>query len=167
MDIRLAGSADSGAAWAPHPVNNDGTLADQFNPAITIDSGSNVYISFQDTRLSSTFQASDTFLATSSGGNPFDNQRISTASSNDSKTNLTRDITANLGDRTAIALAANNVVVAWTDTRLGSGDVFLSVMAGEQTARPTRRPSKPAAEKFQGPLLRVTRIPATPTATAT
>src|SRR2546422_9930103 len=33
MDIRLAGSSDSGTTWqAPLTVNNDGTLADQFSP---------------------------------------------------------------------------------------------------------------------------------------
>ncbi|HYR43714.1 MAG TPA: LamG-like jellyroll fold domain-containing protein, partial [Terriglobia bacterium] len=91
MDVRLGGSADQGKTWQVVAVGNDDTLADQFDPAIGLDSNSNPYISFYDTRLSSTFEAADLFLATLSTGNSFDAQRLSTVSSNDSQKNPQRD----------------------------------------------------------------------------
>ena len=127
MDIRLARSADEGTTWQSVTVNDDATNADQFNPAMAVDSDGNLHISFYDTRLSSTFEAADVFLARSSDeGASFSNQRVTTVSSNDSSTNPLRDPTANLGDRTAIAITSGGEVIAWTDTRLSSEDVFLS-----------------------------------------
>src|SRR6266478_1909449 len=64
MDIRLAGSADQGKTWQVMTVSNDGTLADQFSPSVAVDSNSYPYVSFYDTRLSSTFEAADLFMAT-------------------------------------------------------------------------------------------------------
>ncbi len=132
MDIRLAGSADRGQTWQALTVNNDGTAADQFDPAIAVDSDSNVYVSFYDTRLSSTFEAADVFLARPSTSNGFDNQRITTVSSNDSRQNAGRDFTANLGEHTALAITSGNVLVAWTDTRQNSEDIFVSMVTGTQ-----------------------------------
>jgi hypothetical protein len=131
LDIFLARSTDAGQTWQPAvTVNNDATLADQFSPGLAVDSYGNPNISFYDTRLSATFEAADLFLAKpSSTGNSFDNQRVSTASSNDSRSNPSRDYTANLGDRSAIAMASNTEVMTWTDTRLGDEDIFLSVVA--------------------------------------
>ena len=133
LDIRLARSADWGASWQIATANNDSTMADQFSPAIAVDSNGYIDITFDDTRLSTTFQTADVFLARSSTGITFDNQRITTVSSNDSRTNPFRDFTADLGDRTAIAVTSNNTVVAaWTDTRSGSEDIFLAVAPENQ-----------------------------------
>src|SRR5205085_980656 len=79
-------------------------------------------------RLSGTFEAVHVFLGRSSTGDSFDNQRVTTISSNDSKSNPQRETTANLSDRTAIAMTDGNVLVAWTDTRLGNEDTFASVV---------------------------------------
>ena len=152
MDIRLARSSDSGATWQVSTVNNDGTMADQFSPAIVIDSAGNPNIIFEDTRLSGTFESVDVFLATRSAANSFDNQRITTASSNDSRRNLRRDFTANLGDRTAIALTGNDLVLAWTDTRLASEDIFLSIVKGAEPAKPAIVWNNPASITYGTPL---------------
>ncbi|HYR83881.1 MAG TPA: LamG-like jellyroll fold domain-containing protein [Terriglobia bacterium] len=135
MDIRLAGSTDQGKTWQAMTVSNDGTLADQFSPSVAVDSNSYPYVSFYDTRLSSTFEAADLFMATFSTGNSFDTQRISTVSSNDSQKNPLRDLMSNLGDRTALAMTPDYAVAAWTDTRLNSEDVFLN-MAPEIPQQP-------------------------------
>src|SRR5207237_6501715 len=146
-------SADSGMTWQAVTVNNDGTAADHFSPAIAVDSTGNPNISFEDTRLSSTFEAADVFLARPSTGSSFDNQRISTVSSNDSRKNPRRDLTANLGDRTAIAISSNDdVVMAWTDTRLGSEDIFLSVISGNQSVSTNITWNNPAAIAYGTPL---------------
>ena len=129
MDIRYARSTDSGNTWQTGTVNNDTSLADQFTPAIALDTDSDLYIIFYDTHLSSTFQAADVFLARPSSGSLFDNQRITTSSSNDSRQNPTRNFSADLGDRLSISQTAGYMLMAWTDTRLGNEDVFASMIA--------------------------------------
>jgi hypothetical protein len=151
MDVRCARSADSGMTWRAVTVNNDATPADQFSPAIAVDSTGNPNISFDDTRLSTTFEAVDAFLARPSGSS-FDNRRISTVSSNDSRKNPLRDLTANLGDRTAIAISSDNVVMAWTDTRLGSEDIFLNVVPGNQSGGTGITWNNPAPIDYGTPL---------------
>lgn len=140
IDIRFANSTDYGNTWQTATVNDDAGLADQFSPAIAVDSDSNVNISFYDTRLSNTFQSADVFLARPTSGNGFTNQRLTTVASNDSRTNPLRNSTSNLGDRTSIATMPGGGVIAWTDTRLGSEDIFLSVVA---LAPPIPPPSVP------------------------
>ena len=136
LDIRLARSRNKGNTWEFTTVNDDASPADQFSPAMDFDEDGNVAISFYDTRLSSTFETAHVFLATLTNGSRFDNQRITTATSNDSKTNPLRDVTENLGDRTGIAVVSGKVIVVWTDTRSGSEDVFFSAikvrLGGEQ-----------------------------------
>jgi putative Ig domain-containing protein len=127
-DIRLGRSGNRGKKWDVTTVNSDTGGADQFSPAITLDSESNIKISFYDTALSSTFETAHVFLARSTKGDSFETERITTALSNDSVTNPLRDYAANLGDRTAIAMTSGDVLIAWTDTRLGSEDVFSSVV---------------------------------------
>jgi hypothetical protein len=129
LDILMTRSANGGKSWQQtRVVNDDAGLADQFDPAIAVDPDGNINISFYDTRLSSTFTAADVFIARSSKSNRFDNLRISSVASNDSLTNLLRDYTANLGGRTAIAITQGDLVIAWTDTRQGSEDIFLSIV---------------------------------------
>lgn len=128
MDVFLTRSTDSGATWSPRlTVNNDRTAADQFSPGIDVDSSGNVFISFEDTRLSKTFQSADIFLAVLFNGILLDNVRITSIASDDGKDNPLRNFTADLGDRTAIAVTRDRkIVLAWTDTRLGSEDIFFS-----------------------------------------
>jgi hypothetical protein len=126
-------------------VNNDGTAADQFSPDIVVDSRGNIYISFEDTRLSATSQNADIFLATSSNGTSFDNERLTTVASDDGTDNPLRDFTADLGDRTAIATTGdNNIVLAWTDTRLDSEDIFFAAIDEDPRNRPDSRVAKVA-----------------------
>jgi hypothetical protein len=120
--------ADRGRTWQAVTVSDDANPSDQFSPGIALDSDGNVKVSFYDTRLSSAFETAHVFLAKSSGDESFDTERITTSSSNDSKSNPLRDYTANLGDRTAIAMTDGDVLVAWTDTRLDSEDVFFSIV---------------------------------------
>jgi len=71
---------------------------------------------------------SDVFVARSSNGNRFDNLRISSVASNDSLTNPSRDTQGTWESRTAIAISQGGMVIAWTDTRQGSEDIFLSIV---------------------------------------
>jgi hypothetical protein len=128
MDIRFARSLDRGNTWQVATINSDGTGSDQFSPDIAVDKNGKISISSYDTRLSSTSETVHVFLARSTDGNSFSSERITTASSNDSKNNPLRDLTANLGDQTAIAITDDFAVVAWTDTRLGNEDIFSSVV---------------------------------------
>ena len=129
LDILITRSPNGGKTWQKtRVVNDDAGLADQFDPAIAVDPDGNIDISFYDTRLSSTSTAADVFVARSSNGNRFDNLRISSVASNDSLTNPSRDYTGNLGSRTAIAISQGGMVIAWTDTRQGSEDIFLSIV---------------------------------------
>jgi hypothetical protein len=104
MDIPFARSLDRGRTWQLTTVNDDSSPADQFSPAIAVNADGNIIISFYDTRLSSTFTSAHVFVARSAGGDSFQNERITTASSDDSRDNPLRDASANLGDRTAIAV---------------------------------------------------------------
>jgi len=130
MRIRFARSGNRGRTWQAMTVSDNPNPSDQFSPAIAVDSDGNIKISYYDTTLSSTAEAVHVFLARSNSnkGDLFDTERISTMSSNDSRSNPLRDYTANLGDRTAAAMIDGDVLVAWTDTRLDSEDVFLSVV---------------------------------------
>ena len=129
LDILITRSPNGGKTWQEtRVVNDDAGPADQFDPAIAVDPDGNIDISFYDTRLSSTSTEADVFIARSSNGNRFDNLRISSAASNDSLTNPSRDYTGNLGGRTAIAITQGGMVIAWTDTRQGSEDIFLSIV---------------------------------------
>jgi hypothetical protein len=130
MDIFYTISHNGGRTWQrPAVVNDDGGVADQFNPAIGVDSRGNLSIAFYDTRLSTSSTAVNVFLASSSNGNRFDaNKRITTVASDDSKMNPLRDYTSNLGDRIGVAAMTDNVAVAWTDTRQGNEDVFWGIV---------------------------------------
>lgn len=130
IDVFYTISHNAGKDWrASIVVNDDADLADQFDPAIAQDSRGNVDIAFYDTRLSPTSTAADVFVATSSNGNRFgDNKRITTVASDDSKLNALRDYSGNLGDRIGIAATTDNIVVVWTDTRQGSEDIFLGMV---------------------------------------
>jgi hypothetical protein len=129
IDVRFGRSADRGKTWDLVPVIQDPMSADQFSPAIAVDSDGAVNISFYDTQGSRTFETAHLFLATSSQRKSFDVQRVSTAASDDSRKNPRRDVATNLGDRTAITMTSKTVVMAWTDTRLGDEDIFLSIIS--------------------------------------
>jgi len=144
VDIRLARSTNRGNSWEFVTVNDDVGVADQFGPAIGLDSAGGVNITFYDTRMSSTFEAADVFLARSSTEKSFENLRITAVSSNDSRKNLFRDFTANLGDRTGIAMTPDNAVMVWTDTRLGTEDIFFSVIDAPPIIDTTGRSSSSA-----------------------
>jgi hypothetical protein len=133
MTIHFAHSSNRGKSWQVRPVSENAAGADQFGPAITVDSDSNVKITFYDTRLSSESESADVFLAGSTRGDSFQTQRVTTVPSNDSRSNLSRDFAANLGDRTAIAMTSGDVLVAWTDTRKGSEDIFSSIVSDPDT----------------------------------
>src|SRR5438445_13089435 len=107
-------------------------LSDAFTSAIAWTLYVILNIVFYDTRRSSTFEAADVFLAQPSDSS-FSNQRISTASSDDSRKNPLRDFTADLGGRMAIGMSAGNAVIVWTDTRLGSEAIFLSIVPNTES----------------------------------
>jgi Putative Ig domain len=129
MDIFFARSTNQGKKWQiVTTVNDDKSAADQFSPSIAVDVHGRINVSFYDTRLSSTFQTTHVFLGRSADGNAFTNERVTNAMSNDSASNPFRDYTANLGDRTAIAITDGDTFVAWTDTRLEFENIFASIV---------------------------------------
>src|SRR6267142_526113 len=129
MTIHFARSSNRGKSWRVRTISENAAGADQFGPAITVDSNSSVKISYYDTRLGSDSESADVFWARSTRADSFEIQRITTISSNDSRSNLSRNLVANLGDRTAIAVTFGDVLVAWTDTRKGSEDIFSSIVS--------------------------------------
>jgi hypothetical protein len=129
IDVQVGHSGNRGKAWQFLKVNNDTGNADHFNPSITIDTAGNVNVGFYDTRLSSTSQTAHVFLARSlNNGSSFDNQRVTTALIDDSLTNPSRDTTSDLGSRTAVTMMNGDVLIAWTDTRNNSEDIFASAV---------------------------------------
>jgi len=133
MTIHFARSSNRGKSWQVRPVSENAAGADQFGPAVAVDSNSNVKISYYDTRRSSNSESADVFWARSTRAASFEIQRITTIASNDSRSNLSRNLAANLGDRTAIAVTFGDVLVAWTDTRKGSEDIFSTVITDPET----------------------------------
>ena len=133
LDIFYMDSRDAALTWQrPVVVNDDRSTADQFDPAIALDSRGSLSVAFYDTRLSPSSRAVDVFVASSPDGSNFGpNQRITTQASDDSTANPLRDYTADLGDRIGIATITDNVIVVWTDTRLGSEDIFLGIVGNE------------------------------------
>jgi hypothetical protein len=132
MDIFFTSSLNGGTSWQTiKKINNDVGLADQFNSTISVDVDGSINIAFYDTRLSSTNQAADVYMARSTnGGISFTNQRITNKSSNDSTQNMLRDYTSNLGERIGIAAQGGSIGIVWTDTRNGSEDIFFNLSTG-------------------------------------
>jgi hypothetical protein len=129
MDIRLGRTLNRGKKWEIGTVNDDTGAADQFSPSIALDADANLKIAFYDTRLSSTSETAHVFLARPSAKTgKYENVRVTTALLDSSSTNPLRDTTSNLGDRSAIAMLSGDVLLAWTDTRDGSEDIFASVV---------------------------------------
>ncbi|MBX7220780.1 MAG: right-handed parallel beta-helix repeat-containing protein [Blastocatellia bacterium] len=130
LDVFLSRSSDNGKTWdSPALVNDDKSDANQFNPALAVDASGNVAISFCDTRLDGTGSTTHVFLARSrNSGVSFEpNEQVTTEASNTSASRITRIRGANLGERMGIAPAAKSGwILVWTDTRLGSEDIFLT-----------------------------------------
>lgn len=135
LDVVFASSFNSGQSWkTTKVVSNDVNNADQFNPTMTINKADGtIKLAFYNTSLSNDNSDADLFVAQSNnGGVSFTNSRVTTTSSNDSKANLTRDFSANLGDRVGIAIQGNVTVVVWTDTRQGNEDIFIQTFSTNQ-----------------------------------
>jgi len=131
-DILVARSVDGGATWsAPVRVNDDPiTLAaDQFMPALAVDSTGKVFAFFYDRRRDPRNWWIDTFLASSTdGGLTWTNTQV-TQTSFPPLTGW-QDLLSSptsLGDYVGIAEDASQanpgVVVAWADTSLGDANI--------------------------------------------
>ena len=82
FQVMASGSADGGKTWsAPVQINDNGTQADQSNPAIAVDGNGVVGVSWNDRRGDPTGRCFQTYFAASSdGGKTFSpNRRISDA----------------------------------------------------------------------------------------
>lgn len=124
VDIFLRKSIDAGVHWdaiGRKRVNNDpaNSNASQFNCAMAIDPDNNsINISYYDTRRDSSNQKTDYFLSRSTdGGQNFTETRITTAQSDESTSNATRDTGNNYGDYSGIAARGGFVFPCWADNR--------------------------------------------------
>lgn len=143
-DVVLLRSLDQGATWqTPVTVNDDGTDASQFFPALAVTPEGDAVMAWGDTRddASGVFYgiytaSSDDQVATWSGLEGGDASRVS-----DTLSNSLVGFPAGqfLGDRFAIAATPNDLHVAWADTRLASGGANnLQIAVAQQ--RPTAEP---------------------------
>ncbi len=118
-DIYLSVSTD-GSSWTPSVrVNNDNTVSDQFNPAITA-IGSKVYATWQDSRDDQNNRTVATYMAVSNDGMNFVNSKLST-SSFDPSTIL---LNSYMGDYNGIAVSNESIFAVWTDGRNNLVDVY-------------------------------------------
>ena len=126
-DVEVQTSTDAGATWSkPVQVNDDNTPgnfstgASDFFPWGAIDPASGAfYVSFYSTRLDSTNQTTNVYLAVSTnGGASFSaNTKITTVASNESVTNPNRDVGNNYGDYEGLTFQGGKAHPVWTDTR--------------------------------------------------
>jgi hypothetical protein len=146
LSILFARSLDGGTTWSLTQLNNYAGGGDQFSPALNLDSQGNIYITFYDT-LTKGGDRAQVFLARSSEEhshlvlhdgskdrpqgptNSFTFQQITTVPIDESAKNLGGAIATNLGDRTAIAISLPNILIAWTDTRQKTEDIYVSILS--------------------------------------
>jgi hypothetical protein len=55
-------------------------------------------------------------------------QQITTAPIDESRTNLGSGVVTNLGDRTAVAISSDNILLGWTDTRQQTEEIYVSIL---------------------------------------
>lgn len=120
-----------GNGWTePVRVNNDDGASDQFFPAVSVDDvGGSLNIAFYDSRNDVDNIFVDTYVARSfDGGESFVNQRLSTAAS-DPTVGFEQGSQSFFGDYLAVDSHENIVYAAFTDSRVGNQEVFLSKYA--------------------------------------
>jgi hypothetical protein len=133
--IHLARSSDRGETWELMKVSNRLGPGNEFSPALALDS-ENVYVSFYHSRNDS--RTADVSLARSftveqpadlgnSKSISFTYHLVTSVPIDKSPENLGTEFATNLGDRTAIAVSPENIVIAWTDTRRQSEDIYVNV----------------------------------------
>ncbi|MBX7219709.1 MAG: glycoside hydrolase [Blastocatellia bacterium] len=132
MDVFFTRSLNGGATWeTPRLLNDDNGTGDQFLPALAVDARGNVAVSFYDTRLDETGQTAHVYVVRSKdGGETFGaNQQVTELPSNTSASNTQRTGIVNYGDQMGIvARPGEGLVLVWTDTRLGSEDIFITTI---------------------------------------
>jgi hypothetical protein len=140
-------------------LKNGAAGGDQFSPALDIDADRDVYISYYDT-LSSESQTAQVFVARRQDAylllpqgplvdyilkrwfpnlGSFEYHQITSVPIEESRTNLGSENATNLGDRTAIAISADYIVVTWTDTRAKTEDVYISILSPAAESRAKNR----------------------------
>jgi hypothetical protein len=169
LDIQFARSFDSGKRWKVDTLKDGAAGGDQFSPALDIDDDRDVYISYYDT-LSSESQTVEVFVARRQDAyvqlpdlpivdfilrrwfpnwNSFEYHQITTAPIEESRKNLGIENGTNLGDRTAIAISPDNIVIGWTDTRAKTEDVYLSILSPPAEVRAKNRPVTDSLQQLQ------------------
>jgi hypothetical protein len=119
-DIYVRFSDDGGATWSGRTqVNDDGTTTSQFLPRMSIDQNNHIGIVWYDARNdTANNQQVDLYVSISTDGGVSwsPNQRVTTASSDESTANAARNIN-NYGEYLG-AIALNGATyAAWTDAR--------------------------------------------------
>ncbi|MGB0383556.1 MAG: exo-alpha-sialidase [Ardenticatenaceae bacterium] len=116
-DIYVAQSTDAGLTWGNVKVNDDGSLAGQTAPTLSVASDGTLYAAWMDSRNG----IYDIYFAESSdsGQTWSSNERV------DDDTNRRGQ------DVPSVALSSNGTIaIAWKDFRNGNPDIYASSMAG-------------------------------------
>jgi hypothetical protein len=146
LGIQFSRSSDGGRTWTAIALKDSPGGGDQFSPAMKVDLDGNVYISFYHTPTKQATTA-QVFLVSFSNAYLFSRQKpfrvcigrrlrefaftyqpITTAPIDESGENLGSAIVTNLGDRTAIAISSEDILMAWTDTRQKKEDVYVNIL---------------------------------------
>jgi hypothetical protein len=138
-------------------VNNDGGIADQVFPWLSVDSSSGaVEVAFYDRRDSPGTVLTNMYLARSTdGGLSFkENTRISSASSDP---RVQADIAGmnstaiGMGDYVGLAATRGKAHILWTDTRHGKQEIFFGKVDFGSTAPPPPPPNGLPGDSCQSP----------------
>ena len=139
LDVFIRRSGDGGATWdAPVRVNtnrvDDDT--DQYMPRASVAPNGRVDVLFLDRRRDPSNVLTDAYLGLSEdNGATFDNVRVS-SNSFDSRVGFSANpkVEADFGSRSGVTSLDDEVLAAWTDTRLGSEDTARQDIAAARIA---------------------------------
>jgi len=154
-DVFLVSSKDGGITWSPpFKVNDDGTNAAQFFPALRVSSDGVVHIIWGDQRFDPLGIGYDVFYATFDGSRISANLRVTDTSTDSIYT------VGFVGDYFGLAVSGGQVYAVWTDGRRalqpvgrfilrGNTDIFIARVGERSTASLSVQSSLVAGYQYQ------------------
>ncbi len=116
---------NSDSVSVPVKVNTDGTLNDQYLPAITSDEFNNILITYQDSRNDAGNILTETYISVSTdGGISFSDEKLSTSGFNPSSVAVGKYF----GDYNSCIISEGNLIAVWTDGRNNNFDVYAGIL---------------------------------------